>query len=216
MQPELTLSCWTFADARSSKGKRIGEVIEAGGLANRQTVNVLNEMEDALKQGGKNISTGPGAEQWLKVKQGAENLFPGMFKGVAESETVVKLNAQLASAAAKAMTARPSQLEFKAFMANNPGLANSTRGSFALINLLRQQKEQDLELSRHAMRLKNPDDWVDIEDKFYREHPLKSPFTGKPLTAETETAPLPGAQQAPDGNWYLPDPRRPGKYLQVK
>lgn len=25
-----------------------------------------------------------------------------------------------------------------------------------------------------------------------------------------------GAAQAPDGNWYLPDPQRPGKYLQVR
>ena len=25
-----------------------------------------------------------------------------------------------------------------------------------------------------------------------------------------------GVQQAPDGNWYLPDPKRPGKYLQVE
>ena len=27
--------------------------------------------------------------------------------------------------------------------------------------------------------------------------------------------PAPGAKQAPDGNWYVPDPTRPGKYLQV-
>ena len=134
-------------DVATAKGKRIGEVIEAGGLAKRQTVNVLNEMEDAMRHAGSNISTGPGAENWLKVKQAANNLFPGIFKGVPESETVVKLNAQLASAAAKAMTARPSQLEFRAFMANNPGLATSPQGSFALINLLRQAKEQEGSIS---------------------------------------------------------------------
>jgi hypothetical protein len=100
-------------EVATAKGKRIGEIIEAGGLANRQTVNTLNVMEDAMRHAGSNISTGPGAEQWLKVKQAANNLFPDLFKGVPESETVVKLNAQLASAAAKAMTARPSQLEFK-------------------------------------------------------------------------------------------------------
>jgi hypothetical protein len=54
-------------DIGAAKGKRIGEVIESGGLPNRQMVNELNVMEDALKAGGKNISTGPGAEQWLKV-----------------------------------------------------------------------------------------------------------------------------------------------------
>ncbi len=27
--------------------------------------------------------------------------------------------------------------------------------------------------------------------------------------------PAPGAKKAPDGNWYVPDPKRPGKYLKV-
>lgn len=32
----------------------------------------------------------------------------------------------------------------------------------------------------------------------------------------TPQAPVPNAKQAPDGNWYVPDPARPGKYLMVK
>lgn len=31
-----------------------------------------------------------------------------------------------------------------------------------------------------------------------------------------EAPPVAGAQKAADGNWYLPDPKRPGKYLKVK
>jgi hypothetical protein len=31
----------------------------------------------------------------------------------------------------------------------------------------------------------------------------------------TAGAPVSGAKKAPDGNWYIPDPNRPGKYLQV-
>jgi hypothetical protein len=31
----------------------------------------------------------------------------------------------------------------------------------------------------------------------------------------SEQPPVAGAQKAPDGNWYVPDPNRPGKYLQV-
>lgn len=31
-----------------------------------------------------------------------------------------------------------------------------------------------------------------------------------------ETPPYPGAQKAPDGQWYVPDPKTPGKYLRVK
>jgi hypothetical protein len=41
-----------------------------------------------------------------------------------------------------------------------------------------------------------------------------------PPGATTAAAPPPGAppgaKQAPDGNWYVPDPARPGKYLMVK
>lgn len=37
-------------------------------------------------------------------------------------------------------------------------------------------------------------------------------------TTPSAAAPAPptqGARQAPDGNWYVPDPKRPGKYLRV-
>jgi len=194
-------------DVAAAKGKRIGEVIEAGGLPGRQMLNTLNVMEDAFKQGGANISTGPGAEAWLKVKQAANNLFPGIFNGVPESEAVQKLNAQLAAAAAKAMTARPSQLEFRAFMANNPGLLTSKEGSFALINVLRQAKEQDIALSRLAMNNRNHDNWTEIEDKFYKEHPIKSPFTGKALTGQEKPAaaglPPPQIGEIHNGHRYL-------------
>jgi hypothetical protein len=30
-----------------------------------------------------------------------------------------------------------------------------------------------------------------------------------------ETPPVPNARKAPDGNWYIDDPNRPGKYLKV-
>jgi hypothetical protein len=37
-----------------------------------------------------------------------------------------------------------------------------------------------------------------------------------PPKSEEEGAPVPNARKAPDGNWYLPDPDRPGKYLLVQ
>lgn len=37
-----------------------------------------------------------------------------------------------------------------------------------------------------------------------------------PAAAPAAKAPADGARQAPDGNWYVPDPNRPGKYLRVK
>jgi hypothetical protein len=34
-------------------------------------------------------------------------------------------------------------------------------------------------------------------------------------TASDETPPVPKARKAPDGEWYIDDPARPGKYLRV-
>lgn len=47
--------------------------------------------------------------------------------------------------------------------------------------------------------------------------PAPAATTGQPQSpAAVPAPPVAGARQAPDGNWYLPDPKRPGKYLQVK
>jgi hypothetical protein len=82
-------------------------------------------------------------------------------------------------------------------MANNPGLATSEKGSMALINILRQTKEQERDLSRLAMNAKNLDNWTDVEDKFYKDHPIKSPFTGKPLSGDERVTGAAGAAKLP-------------------
>ncbi|MEW8189013.1 MAG: hypothetical protein AB2766_06920 [Candidatus Thiodiazotropha endolucinida] len=38
--------------------------------------------------------------------------------------------------------------------------------------------------------------------------------TAKGTSASTQP-PIAGAKKAPDGNWYVPDPNRPGKYMRV-
>lgn len=46
-----------------------------------------------------------------------------------------------------------------------------------------------------------------------------TPAQTAPITTPTPNAekpPVPGANKAPDGNWYVPDPNRPGKYLKVE
>ena len=37
-----------------------------------------------------------------------------------------------------------------------------------------------------------------------------------PRLSSAEVPPMPGARKAPDGNWYVADPNRPGKFLQVQ
>ncbi len=78
------------------------------------------------------------------------------------------------------MTARPSQLEFKAFMANNPGLETSVQGTKTLISIMRQAAQQDIALGKLAMNPANLKNWSQVEDNFYRANPIQSPFAVTP------------------------------------
>ena len=191
-----------YGGASEALGKSIGEQIEAGGKNARVQVNALNTIEDALKEGGKGVVTGPFAEKVLRGKEALDSLgvdTSWIKKGLAESEVVSKMNAQLASASAKAMTGRPTQFEFSAWMKNNPGLLTSKEGTIALINVLRQSAQQDIALGKLAQNKANWDHWGDVTEKFYKEHPLISPFTNKPLGVEAAAAPAAPA----NGGWAV-------------
>ena len=178
-------------------------MIESGGKPARDMLNDLTGIEDAIRAGGDNIQYGPGAENWQKVKQVLSNYFPS--SGVGEADTIQKLNARLAAASVKQITNRGSQLEFRVMLQNNPGLLNSKAGTLAMINFLKQTTQQNLDLGRLAMKA-SPDQWQDIEDKYYQEHPIKSPFTGQPLSADDRAVgrtPQPQAGPPPGALQYL-------------
>lgn len=104
------------------------------------------------------------------------------------------------------------------------------------INSYNQQFNNDAEQYRGiAQRYRmNP---LDIIPSFPKFEPWKAPKAqpgaaapdgapqsgykgdrGKPAEAPKPApaaAPVEGARKAPDGNWYVPDPNRPGKYLKV-
>jgi hypothetical protein len=50
----------------------------------------------------------------------------------------------------------------------------------------------------------------------YKSKYGSTPYIGtKPTAAKPAAPPVAGARKAPDGKYYVPDPKRPGKYLQV-
>lgn len=186
-----------YGGASEAVGKQIGDVIEAGGKNARDRINALNTIDDALTQGGSGVVTGPFAEHVLRTKQALDAMgidTSWVKQGLPMSEVISKMNAQLASASAKAMTGRPTQFEFSAWMKNNPGLLTSKEGTHALIDVLRQSAQQDIGLGQQAMNKGNWDKWGDIVDKYYKDHPLRSPFTKQPLGQE---AAAPPAAEAP-------------------
>lgn len=96
----------------------------------------------------------------------------------------------------------------------NGGTPNPTEIAEGLQNLgpvLPPEIEMQLETLHQQSKTAKPADTAGTE---------QPPATGQSQTgqvAQPQTAPpMPGARQAPDGNWYTPDPKRPGKYLQVE
>lgn len=177
--------------------KVVGGVIERGDQAARDKMNALDTMESALRAGGNNVFTGPLADHALKAKQLLDSLgvpnTSDLVKGLPQTEIVAKMNAQLSSAAAKAMTGRPTQAEFQIWMKNNPGLLTSKQGTLALIDVIRQQTKQDMELSGLAQKAyadKKLEQWPQIASDYYSDpkHGLTNPLTGHPMRDEIAAA----------------------------
>jgi hypothetical protein len=190
--PELKAQEEQYGAAGKALGGVIAEHIEAGGRVARQQANALDTIESAMRTNeGKGMITGPHAESILRLRETLDGMgikTDFIQPGMAQSEMVTKMNSQLAAASAKAMTGRPTQFEFTAWQKNNPGLTTSREGALALIDVLRQTNHQDVELGRLAQNKKNWNNWPEVVDKYYQEHDLTNPLTGKPMREEIAAA----------------------------
>lgn len=166
------------AKAGGAIGETIGETISAGRSAQKR-IQSLATIGDALKRGGGNITTGPFAETVLKGKQAISSAFGIDLTGIPEAEVAQKMGFQLATQAVKEISNRPTQMEFQRALQNNPGLLLSQKGSHAMIDLLTQSGRQDVELAKLASRRENWKNWQEVQDKFYKDNPLRSPFDPK-------------------------------------
>jgi uncharacterized protein YjbI with pentapeptide repeats len=86
--------------------------------------------------------------------------------------------------------------------------ANLAQANLARANLtgavLLQAREQDIKLGKLAMDPKNLRNWSQVEDQFYKENPIKGPWSEAPVTirsAQERDALKPGTRYiAPDGS----------------
>jgi hypothetical protein len=64
-----------------------------------------------------------------------------------------------------------------------PSLLVSDTGRTMLTSIIRQQAQQDQQLGKLAdsYNPKTDGPWSNVVEKFYNEHPLKSPFADRPL-----------------------------------
>lgn len=160
------------------------EAIKAGGPSASKRIQLYDTVGQALARGNGNITTGPFAETALKAKQFVSSLFGVEIKGQTEAEMALKVGLQLASETVKALTPRPTQMELKLALQNNPGILLGTQGSLFMSDIGKQMARQEIALAKLAAHTKDPRTWPEQVEKFYAEHPLISPFTGKPIGEE--------------------------------
>src|SRR6266480_3558727 len=195
----------------------------AQGRQAQARLGTLNTISNIISS-DKNLSLGYGGPTSLKIKMALEQA--GFdFGDLSGAQSIQKLNGILASESAKAFSSRPTQFEFKTFLANNPGLELDEKGNIRMLGILSQTAKREADLGKLARQNRdNWDNWDNVVEKYDRDNPIKDPTSGKVLSSHSIIAPgpakgaappVPNARQAPDGNFYVPDPKRPGKYLKV-
>jgi hypothetical protein len=104
---------------------------------------------------------------------------------------------------------------------------NSVPANKLLVEISKRTHQRNADIAEMAQNYKEQNGTLDPGfDKqvtaYYKKNPLFSDAEIKDwhkVIGQSKTAsaapPMPGAKQAPDGNFYLPDPNRPGKYLKV-
>lgn len=169
-------------------GKALGKTqaadIEAGSHA-MSTLRQLATLDNANKAGGDDISSGPFGELVLKGKQGLNEIAGEDLANAAPAEVIKKVGFGLATNLTKAITNRPAQMEFMKALENVPNLMMSKTGREAMTSIMTQEKVAEQEIGKIASRhrdVANGPVWQEVKDKYYDEHPLISPFTGKPFS----------------------------------
>lgn len=156
--------------------------------------DTLSAIEDALNRGGDNITTGPFAQHALNAKQAIGSVFGTTLAGTSEAEVANSAGLTYATAAAKALSSRPTQMEFGKILEAKPGIFTSREGSLANINILRQQANAEQDLARIAQTYKG-DDYLGEKAKYYKEHPIMSPFDPSKPLGQSDVARMQGPTQ---------------------
>lgn len=169
-----------------SLGEAQGEDIKTGMHA-AQTMRQLATLDNANKAGGDDISSGPFGELVLKGKQGLNEIAGEDLANAAPSEVIKKVGFGLATNLTKAITNRPAQMEFMKALENVPNLMMSKTGREAMTSIMMQEKRAEQEIGKIAARHRDIPGgpvYQEVKDKYYEDHPLISPFTGKPFSPE--------------------------------
>jgi hypothetical protein len=167
----------------TAKGKAVGGAITAG-LSAPKTIEAVDIIDEATKAGKGNVSSGPFAQRLLASKEALGSALGIDLKGVPEAEVIAKTSYPLAAALSRSINSRGgTQAEFLKGLQSVPSLLVSDTGRTMLTSIIRQQAQQDQQLGKLAdsYNPKTDGPWSNVVERFYNEHPLKSPFADRPL-----------------------------------
>jgi len=180
----------TRATARATSDvKEQDEFITAGKQAENRlfTLNAIMNVATNDKSAG----FGFGADTELKIKKALQRIAPDAVGNLSGPELIEKMNTVLAGEMAKTVTNRPTQFEFKTFVANNPGLMTTREGTVRLAGIYQQLAKRDVDLGRMARKQDSWDNWGDVIQRYDAVHPIIDPVLKKPIYTDSIVAPGP-------------------------
>lgn len=185
----------TAGERAKSDVKEQNEYIAAGKQAGNR-LTTLNTIGNIVNSDN-NLTLGFGADTALKIKMALKQL--GVPVGdLSGAEGIQKMNAALASEMAKSLSGRPTQFEFKSFMANNPGLLLDKTGNQRLIGIYSQLAKREYELGKQARQnADNWSNWDNVVEQYDAKHPIIDPISKQPISTNSVVAPGPQGKAAP-------------------
>lgn len=203
-------------------GKALGERMDAiskegdAARADSLMIGQLRQLGGQIK----NLGSGAALQGWL-AERGIK-VGPNVSEIEAYNALVDKLTPQQRVPG----TGASSDLDVKMFKSALPNLIRTPGGNAIILDTLEavaQDKAARAAIADRALtgELKPQDAIKELralpDPMAAFKEARKSEFKNVPEPkAQTANPPMQGARQAPDGNWYVPDASRPGKYLQVQ
>jgi hypothetical protein len=221
-------------DAREASLQGIEERRDAFALQNIDAVQKARDEAIALQNAGRAM-TREQMELAGMTRQDAENLALAPFrKRAAEAQTkIAETEALYGPRKAEADLASTDALT--AYRRNPPAPRGGSSGDKGMTDNQRRTKIGNLQKERRALTIDLSDRTVlpsqkeairlairnidnelaDLGSGAATAAPAFGPVKTPPAKAAPAKPPVAGAKQAANGRWYVPDPRRPGKYLEV-
>jgi hypothetical protein len=191
---------------------------QKGGRNAANAQNTLDLMEGLTKD--PRFYSGTGGELVTRAKQAGASVGLVDKDAAGPNEMFKSLGNKLViDAAGGSLGSQISNADVGFIRDTVPNIANTPEGNRQIIGVQRKlyQRQQEVAKMARDYASKNGGRLDYKFDEMLAEHAQKNPLfpqgakTGPAKTGPAQQQP----RQAPDGNYYVPDPNRPGKYLRV-